>query len=82
MPLSTLQCGQAACKPSWLLCRAGDFANSSAGGKFVTAAGSWLDNPVAVLKADDDTGNPVSAILSLAEPRYSTARRILTFKVG
>ena len=62
-------------------CRAGEFANSSAGGEFVSAAGSWLSNPAAVLKATDDDGSPTSVLLSLAEPRYDNASRTLTFKV-
>ena len=45
------------------------------------ASGSWLDSPVAVLKATDDDGKPASVLLSLAEPRYDNASRTLTFKV-
>ncbi|KAK9821975.1 hypothetical protein WJX81_008402 [Elliptochloris bilobata] len=58
----------------------GDFANSSAGGKFVTAAGQWLDHPMAVLKAANGSGNMTSALLSLGDPRYDAARHTLTFK--
>lgn len=47
----------------------------------MTASGSWLDSPVAVLKATDDDGKPASVLLSLAEPRYDNASRTLTFKV-
>ena len=45
------------------------------------ASGSWLDSPVAVLKATDDDDKPASVLLSLAEPRYDNASRTLTFKV-
>lgn len=61
-------------------CAAATFANSSAGGKFVGASGEWLAQPTAVLRATDSTGSRVSALLSLAEPRYSAARRTLVFK--
>ena len=71
--------------PAWsagLLRRgAGDFANSSAGGKFVTAAGQWLDSPVAVLKASDGSINMTSALLALSEPHYDSTANTLTFKV-
>ena len=58
-----------------------DFANSSAGGKFVTAAGHWLDSPVAVLKASDGSTNTTSALLALSEPHYDSTANTLTFKV-
>ena len=60
---------------------AADFANASAGGKFVMADGSWLSKPTAVLRAMDATGNMTSALLSLAQPHYDAASRTLTFKV-
>ena len=44
------------------------------------ASGQWLAQPTAVLRATDSTGSRVSALLSLAEPRYSAARRTLVFK--
>ena len=61
--------------------RAGEFANSSMGAKFVSAAGAWLSNPVAVLRATDDTGNHTSALLKLSAPRFNATQRTLTFKV-
>ena len=51
------------------------------GGKFVSPAGSWLSNPVAVLKATDDAGNLTSALLMLADPHFNATRRTLKFKV-
>ena len=47
----------------------------------MSAAGAWLGNPVAVLKASNDSGSAASALLSLAEPRYDADDRTLTFKV-
>jgi len=61
--------------------RADDFANSSAGGSFVTSSGAWLSNPVGVLKAFDASGNATSALLTLADPRYDAATHTLSFKV-
>ncbi|KAK9821960.1 hypothetical protein WJX81_005226 [Elliptochloris bilobata] len=58
----------------------GDFAYSSAGARFVTASGQWLESPTAVLKATDDAGSTVSALLLLAEPHYNVTRRTLIFK--
>ena len=60
---------------------AGEFTNSSMGGKFVSAAGAWLSNPVAVLRATDDTGNQTSALLKLSDPHFNATQRTLTFKV-
>ena len=60
---------------------AAEFANSSAGSKFVAASGQWLDSPVAVLKAIDGSGTKAAALLALSEPRYSDAARKLSFKV-
>ena len=59
---------------------AADFANASAGAKFVTAEGSWLSKPTAVLRAMDATNNMTSVLLSLAQPHYDAASRTLTFK--
>lgn len=51
------------------------------GGKFVSAAGAWLSNPVAVLRATDDSGNQTSALLKLSAPHFNAMQRTLTFKV-
>ncbi|KAK9821953.1 hypothetical protein WJX81_002224 [Elliptochloris bilobata] len=57
-----------------------DYANASAGGKFVTASGNWLDQPTGVLRATDGSGNPTSALLSLADPHYDATSKTLTFQ--
>ena len=63
-------------------CRgAGDFANGSAGGKFVTSSGDWLDHPLGVLQATNGSANMTTALVSLASPRYDAARNTLTFQV-
>ena len=59
---------------------AAEFANASAGGKFVTADGSWLKQPTAVLRATDPSGNMKSALLSLAQPSYDVTSGRLTFQ--
>lgn len=48
---------------------------------FVTSSGTWLSSPVGVLKASDSSGNPTSALLTLADPRYDAATHTLSFKV-
>ena len=48
---------------------------------FVTSSGAWLSSPVGVLKASDSSGNPISALLTLADPRYDAATHTLSFKV-
>ena len=60
---------------------AADFANGSAGGKFVTSSGQWLDHPVGVLQATNGSANMTSALVSLASPRYDATRKTLTFQV-
>ena len=60
--------------------RAADFADGRPGAYFVSATGSWLDNPMAVLKATSG-GRAVSALVSLAAPNYDAASQTLTFKV-
>ena len=51
------------------------------GGKFVSAAGTWLDNPITVLRATDGTGNQTSALLKLSAPHFNATQRTLTFRV-
>ena len=44
------------------------------------ASGQWLAQPTAALKATGKDGSHVSALLSLAEPRYNATRKTLAFK--
>ena len=46
----------------------------------MSASGHWLAQPIAVLRATDSTGSHISALLSLAEPRYNATRGTLAFK--
>lgn len=62
------------------LCSADEFADGSAGSRFVAPSGQWLDSPVAVLKATNGTAI-ASALLSLASPHYNAATGELTFQV-
>lgn len=59
---------------------AADFANGSAGGKFVNSFGFWLDRPYAVVRATSG-GQAVSALVALRRPQYNASTSTLTFEV-
>lgn len=68
------------CSPCPTLAAA-DFANSSAGARFVSASGEWLGQPVAVLKATAGSQS-VSALVTLSKPHYNASTHTLTFQVS
>ena len=55
------------------------FTNGTFGAAFVSSDGTWLDDPVAVLRATSG-GKPMSALLRLSNPRYDAANSILTLE--
>lgn len=56
------------------------FANGTFGAAFVSSDGTWLSDPMAVLRATSG-GKPVSALLRLSNPHYDAANNILTLGV-
>ena len=56
------------------------FANGTFGAAFVSSDGTWLGEPMAVLRATAG-GKPVSALLRLSNPHYDAANNILTLGV-
>ena len=59
---------------------AADFANGSAGGRFVNHYGFWLDRPYAVVRAMSGE-QAVSALVALRSPHYNASTSTLTFEV-
>ena len=57
------------------------FANGTFGAAFVSSDGTWLGEPMAVLRATSG-GKPVSALLRLSNPHYDAANNILSLGVG
>ncbi|KAK9832076.1 hypothetical protein WJX81_004624 [Elliptochloris bilobata] len=55
-----------------------EFSNGSTQGAFVSADGTWLSEPVAVMRSTSG-GKPMSALLRLSNPSYDAANNILTF---
>ena len=62
-----------------MICAAA-FANGTFGAAFVSSDGTWLSDPMAVLRAIAG-GKPVSALLRLSNPHYDAANNILTLGV-
>lgn len=59
---------------------AADFANGSAGGRFVNHFGFWLDRPYAVVRATSGE-QAVSVLVALRQPQYNASTSTLTFEV-
>lgn len=56
-----------------------DFANSTAGAKYVSSSGQWLNNPTATLYGFDQNGTDHSILVTLSSPMTDVDSKMVTF---